>query len=63
MFKRRRFLKKLKTYWNEWDTERHGRTKVLKDGRLIPTNNIDLGEICLTKGDMARLIQIIENNT
>lgn len=63
MFKKRKFLKKLKAYFEQWDTERHGRTHITEDGRLIPTNNIDLGQFSLTKGDMARLIKILETNT
>ena len=63
MFKRKKTIKKLKEYLDNWDTERHGYVNILPDGRLIPTNNIDLGEFCLVKGDLKKLCEYIEKNT
>ena len=45
MFKRKKFLTKLKDYGSEWDTERYKYVQITEDGRLLPSNNLDIGEI------------------
>tara|TARA_R110000851_G_scaffold309337_1_gene468750 strand:- start:265 stop:462 length:198 start_codon:yes stop_codon:yes gene_type:complete len=61
--KRKKYLKKLMEYAESWDTERHGYVVVERDGRLIQTNNIDLGKLTMTKGDLFNLIAVIDSNT
>lgn len=63
MIKRRKTLKKMKTYFEQWDTADYKYVHIMTDGRLIQTNNVDLAQICLTKGDFGRLIKYIEQNT
>lgn len=63
MFKRKKFLAKLKKYGGEWDTHDYAFVKIEDDGRLIPTNNFDLDQAMLNRKGLFALVNIIENNT
>ena len=62
MFNKTKLLKKMKDYFDSWDTEDHGYVHIYEDGRLCPTNNINLGELTVTKADFGRIIKYIEQN-
>ena len=61
--KKRATIKKLRAYYDSWDTVQYGYLQITQDGKLLPTNNIDLGEWNLTKADLLSLIQYIDDNT
>lgn len=54
-------IRKMRDYADRWDTEDHGYVRMTKDGKLIPTNNIDFGELCLVKADFLRLIKFLDS--
>ena len=62
MFKKRSTIKKMKQYLKDWDTGLYEYVLVMGDGRLIPTNNLDLGDMRLCRSDFINLIRFIEQN-
>ena len=62
MFKKKKLLRKMKDYFNDWDTEDYGYVHIYTDGSLCPTNNIDRDDLTINKDDFGRLIKYIEAN-
>ncbi len=61
--KRKKYLKKLKDYGADWDTEEYGFVLVMNDGRLCPSNNKDKTGLYLNKQQLFNLVSVIQDNT
>lgn len=62
MFKKRKFIKRLKSYLEGWSTEDHRWVHITDDGRLLPTNNVDKYELHLTKRQFEKVVRFYERS-
>ena len=60
--KKQELLEKMRAYFDDWDITDYQYVDIDLDGRLLPTNNKDLGTLTLTKLEFFDLMFFIDRN-